>query len=109
MIEVDLAVLTLLAGTIVPVLVGLVTKMNASSTFKAVANAALSAVAGVLAAALATGGTIDVDTALMGALTTWIASIATYYGLWKPTEISTKVAERTQSFGLGSESDPQTV
>ena len=100
MVEVDLQLIAVLAGTVIPLLVGLVTKLRASSTVKAWANALLSALSATSAVIIETGALYWRDVILTFG-TTWVTSIATYYGLWKPTETSKVVQERTSEFGVG--------
>jgi len=95
----DMTLLALVSGVIVPLLVGVLTKLNASSGVKAVLNLGLSA----LAAGLATANEIDFTWKpfLVNFAFTWVVSVATYYGFWRPTEVSTKVQEATAEFGVG--------
>lgn len=95
----DMTLLALLGGVIVPILVGLLTKLNASSGVKAVLNLGLTA----LAAALATVNEIDFEwrVFLVNWFVSWAVSVATYYGFYKPTTISTQVQTSTANFGIG--------
>lgn len=104
MTQLDIPTLNLVLGVAIPLLVGLVTKLRASSGTKAVMNAGLSAVAGGLGAALAASGRVDLKTVLLGVLTTWGTSILTYYGLWKPTGVSSNLQEVTANIGVGGAS-----
>lgn len=95
----DMTLFALVAGVIIPLLVGLLTKLNAPSGVKAVLNFGLSAAAGLLAT------TTEIDFEWQPFLInwgfTWAISIATYYGLWRPTTVSTEVQEKTADFGIG--------
>lgn len=102
----NVAVLTLLAGTVVPFVVGLITKTSASPQFKSVANAVLSAIAGALAVAIDADGKVMLVTLLTAALTTFVASNATYQGLWKPSGAALVVANITGNHGLGVDHSP---
>ncbi len=102
LVEVDVKALSFVLGTIIPVLVALLTKAGAHPGIKAVLNALLAAIAGVVSLAIASNGEIVVSAALSSIATVWFSSVATYYGLLKPTGTAGAVAESTKSFGLGS-------
>lgn len=93
--------LTLASGTLVPLVVAFIAKLNASSGLKSLLNALLSAVAGALSTALAAGGSIQWQLYLVNIGLAWVASIATYYGLWKPTSTAIKLSNATKNFGFG--------
>lgn len=81
-------ILTLLVGTVLPLLVGLVNKETASAGAKAVWLAVLSALGGVGSSALdaANAGTVwDWRTAVVTAITTFLIAVGMHFGLWKPT------------------------
>lgn len=97
----DAQTVSLLVGVVIPLLVGLLSKLNASSGLKAILNAFLSAIAGAL-----TTVTIVTEATLrdfvIAILSTWVVSVATYYGIWKPTGVAGTVAVKTSGFGVGS-------
>lgn len=100
-----LAVVQLLIAFILPVLVGLVTSRVVSPAVKAWLLAGLALATSLLtelARALTSGAVYDVGVALMAALPTFVVSVATYYGLWKPTG----VAAAAQDVGT---KDPSTL
>lgn len=83
--------LTLVASTVFPLLVGLVTTRDTNPGRKAVLLAALSVLAPLvseLAHALATGAVYDLGQALFVALTAFLVAVGLHYGLWKPTGVS---------------------
>jgi hypothetical protein len=87
-------VVQILIAFVLPVLVGLVTTRATSSAVKAWLLAALSLVTSLLVElgrALAEGVTYDVGTALLAAIPAFVVSVATHYGLWKPTTVSARV------------------
>ena len=92
--SIDIAqVLGLLAGVILPVLVGLVTKHVTDSGVKAALLAGLSVGINLItevANALSTGAAYDLGAALMAGLGTFVVGVALHYGLWKPTGVSDK-------------------
>jgi len=95
----DMTLLALLTGVIVPLLVGLLTKINASSSVKAFVNLSLT----TLGAALATVNQIDFDWKVFAVNfgVAWAVSIGTYYGFYKPTGTADKVAEIAPNVGVG--------
>lgn len=99
MVYSDMTVIALITGVIVPLLVGLLTKINASPSVKSVLNFGLSALGGVLATFSA--DTFEWKGFLVNFALTWVISIATYYGLWRPTGVAPAVQEATPEFGLG--------
>lgn len=96
----DVETLTLLVGTVIPLAVGLVTKLSAPSWVKAITNAILSGVAAVITLSIKHIG-INVDVFLNTFLHAFIASAAAYYGFLKPTTIAPKVANVTGEVGIG--------
>lgn len=81
-------VLQLLAGTVLPLLVGLVTTRETSPGKRAIYLAALSVVISLLteiASALQAGVVYNLGTALIAALVTFLIAVGTHFGLWKPT------------------------
>lgn len=101
-IELDVQTLNLISGAVIPLLVGLVTKKVASQGLKAVLNALLSTLAGAVSVAIAASGTIVVGEVITSMITTFIASTALYYGVWKPTGVAGTVADIAPERGLGS-------
>ena len=92
-------VVTALIGSVLPLLVGLVTKLNASSKLKGGILIGLNAVQGFLIAGSMGGGDINltIDTAVLWGVGI-LVSLASYYGLYKPADVSTKLAP---GFGVG--------
>lgn len=106
----DAQTISFLCGVLIPLVVGVLTKVNASAGLKAVVNALLSALAGALATFTQTGLTSDVDwkTLVISVLSVWIVSVATYYGIWKPTGVAGTVNVKTGRFGVGSPPELET-
>lgn len=89
-------ILTLLAGTVLPILVGLVTTRVTEPAVKGVILASLSAAAALVGEALtaAQAGTpYDVGRGIVMALGVWAIAVATHYGLWKPTGAADAAAD----------------
>lgn len=93
---------TVVVGTILPLLVGLVTKLEASSRLKGALLVVLNVVQGVVIAATAADGsaTFTVDTLVLFGVGV-LVSLLSYYGVYKPNEVPAKLAP---NFGLGSAS-----
>ena len=100
MFNIDVQFAAILIGTALPILVGIVSKLEASSRLKASLLALLSAAGGVLAVSIEGGGIIEQET-VIAAATTYIAAVATYYGFWKPTGVTPAVQSATPNVGLG--------
>ncbi len=90
-----------LIGLLVPVVVAIVSKRVASAGLKGVLNLLLSAVAGSVAYLVTEMGTYDLAGFLGATLNTFIVSIVSYYGLYKPTGITDNVNSATANFGFG--------
>jgi pheromone shutdown protein TraB len=87
-------VITLLVGTVLPLLVGLVTRVTTSSAVKAVLLAALALVSSLLSelgAAIANGVPYDLGVGLFVALPTFLIAVGLHFGLWKPIGASAVV------------------
>lgn len=85
------AVIQFLVAFILPVLVGLVTTRATSGGVKAWALAGLTLVTSLLVEAgraLGSGEVYDLGVALLTALPAFVVSVASHYGLLKPTGIS---------------------
>lgn len=83
-------VIQLVLTTVMPIAVGLVTTRTTSGAVKAWLLAAFTLVTSILTglgAALANGTPFDLGLALLSAIPAFAISVATYYGLWKPTGI----------------------
>lgn len=93
--------LQIASGFAIPLVVGFITKLRASSAVKALLNFLLSAIAGGLTVALAANGDVVGTTWLLGIAQTFVVSIASYYGLWKHT-VAPAIAQSTPNFGIGT-------
>lgn len=91
MIEFDIPlplVIGLLVSTILPLLVGLVTRYTTSSGVKAALLALLAAVNGLaveFAAALGSGEPYNIGTGLVIALGSFLVAVGLHFGIYKPT------------------------
>lgn len=83
--------ISLLVGTLLPILVAVITDRAASGAVKAVTLLALAAVSSFLSAwlvALNTGADFDFSQAAFGVLVTFIVAVATHFGFWKPASVT---------------------
>lgn len=93
----------LLVSTVLPLLVGLVTRSNTNGRIKAILLAALAALTGLLSelgSALSSGTTYDLGIGLLAALGAFLLAVGLHFGLYKPTG----VAEAAQRVGVRSSS-----
>ena len=85
-----LAIVQLVLTVIMPIAVGLVTTRTTSGSVKAWLLAAFTLMTSLLlqlADALQGAGSFDLGVALLSAIPAFAISVATYYGLWKPTGV----------------------
>lgn len=101
MIELDVLTLALLTGTVIPVLVGLVTKAEASSTVKGVANIVLSFAGGALTFLATNSGSAPWQEVASAGLATWVVSGTAFHNLLKPVGVIDLVEQKTGTFGVG--------
>lgn len=95
----DTQTIAMLSGVVIPIVVGILAKFDASSGVKAVLNFGLTALMSVLAEIIP--GAFDWQPFLIAWLSAWAVSVATYYGLWKPTGTTQAVQRKTAGVGVG--------
>lgn len=81
-------IIGLLVSTILPLLVGLVTKVLTSPGLRAVILAALAAATGLLTelgAAITAGVAYNLGNGLIFALTSFLVAVGLHFGIYKPT------------------------
>lgn len=88
-----LQIVSMLIGTVLPIIVGLVTTRVTSPAIKAILLALLSAVAGFGTEYLGDPASFIWTAALMNWLQTFIIAVAMHYGLWKPTSVAQKAQD----------------
>ncbi|MDY0984568.1 hypothetical protein SOM10_11740 [Microbacterium sp. CFBP9023] len=89
-------VIQLLVSTVLPLLVGLVTKTVTRPGVKAVLLATFSLLTSLLVelgAAVTAGTTYDIGQGLLLALPTFLIAVGLHYGLWKPVGAAEKAQE----------------
>lgn len=89
------------AGTLVPIAVAILAKSTASPALKAILNAVLATLTGLLIASTKLDGNIDLYGWADAVGRTLVTSWAAYYGFLKPTKITGSIASATAGFGLG--------
>lgn len=99
-ISVDVQMLSVLSGLVLPLLVGVITKEVANNGLKAAALAFLSAVSGLVVSAQQGNGLVSKEAVLAAAMA-WVVGTATHFGLYKPTGVTAAVVEKTSNFGVG--------
>lgn len=89
-------IIQLLVSTVLPLLVGLVTKKITHGGVKAVLLAGLALVTSLLTElgqAIANGVPYDLGQGLLLAIPTFLIAVGLHYGLWKPIGAATKAQE----------------
>lgn len=92
---------SVLVGTVLPLLVGLVTKRVTHSGVKAVLLAGLSLVTALLTelgAAWSRGEAYDLGQGLLVALPTFLVAVGMHFGIWKPVGASAAAQEAGKNF-----------
>lgn len=100
-VTLDVSLLALLSGFIVPILTAIVTTKWSASALKAVVTAVLAVLAGSIAVWIEHAGHADISQFGMAAFEAAIVAWASYYGFWKPTGITPGLQSATASFGIG--------
>jgi hypothetical protein len=93
--------LALVVGTVLPLVVGLITKLEAPSWLKALVLAFLAGVAGYLTNVASVTGQVEFWPVVGAGLLAAVAAWGSYQSLWKPTKVAPKVQESTPRFGIG--------
>lgn len=94
-------VVTFVVGTLLPILVGVVTKLETAAWVKAWLHGLLSAVAGAIVVATQLDGTaIFSKETILAAFVVWVTGLAAYHGFLVPTKISPVVNTKTAALGI---------
>lgn len=92
----------IIVGVLLPLVVGLVTKLTASPPVKSFLLLVLSLVGSTISNAIVSDGTaVFSQDMIVQIVTTWVIAIASYYGLWRPSGTSAAVNLKTANFGIG--------
>ena len=96
-------IVTILIGCVIPILVGIITKINASSRLKGALLLVLNLVQGaIIAGTTATGDAVFTADSLVLFAVGVATSLATYYGIYKPADVAAKLVP---TFGLGGSTE----
>lgn len=102
--------LSLIIGTVLPLLAGLITRWNASAGARALTLLVLAALSSFLTElynAVTTSATFDVGATLLAVLGTFLVGVGVHFGLWKAVGASDAV-KQTGGFIGGSSSSAVT-
>lgn len=91
--------ITVMVGVVIPLMVGVLAKAQASSQVKALLNAGLTGLGGALAAAQLDHWAWKGFFISWGS--TWVMSVGSYYGLLKPSGAAAAVQGATANVGIG--------
>ncbi len=91
--------LSVIVGAVVPLVVAILTKENASSRVKSIVNAVLAAVVGGLTTVIHLGGSVSWETTVLDIGLAYAMSGTSYRSMWKPTGIAPALARRTARLG----------
>ena len=83
-------ILWLAVTVVMPIAVGLVTRISTPPSVRALLLVALSITNGLLSEALAAGDGYDWRKAVTQAVVAFVIAVATQFGVWKPTGVSAK-------------------
>lgn len=104
LITLDPTTVVMITALVVPILVGLLTKLNAPSGLKSFVMLLVSALSTLLAQAMTEDGYAVVSQDMFKAwIVTTVTAVATYYGVYKPLGVSSSLVP---SKGLGASSAP---
>ena len=103
MITIDAIFVTAIVGVLIPVFIGTITHLKASSSLKAILSIVLNAIQALIVSSVVANGSaiISKDTFILW-ITGLVISVATYSGVYKPTGI---VAKLLPNIGLGKPSN----
>lgn len=91
-LSLDPFMVTLIFGTLIPIIGGIVLKNSTSSQIKVLVNLVLSSIAAVINVSTTEGGIVVLsEDVLKSAALTFIVSIATLYGVFQPVGVDEKL------------------
>jgi hypothetical protein len=93
-------IVVLISSVLIPLINGLVTKLSDSSKVKSVVTLFLSGVAGLVTVGITEGGgAIISQEALIAAAVTFVVSVALYFGVYKPFELTSSPILKVDAAG----------
>jgi len=102
LITIDASLAMFIVGVLLPIVVGIITKLSAPSWLKAVLHMLFAAVASLIITSITLDGTAVISkTSALIAFGTWITGMATYFGFLMPSGISPAVNTKTARIGIG--------
>ena len=106
MITINAALVTAIIGTLIPILVGLVTKFHASSSVKSILSIVLNGIQALIVSSVTSSGDaiISKETILLWVVGV-VTSVATYTGVWKPNNVISKLLPNI-GIGTNAASEP---
>lgn len=111
LVEIDTQILVLISSLLIPVVHGVITKAAASDASKVFMTLVLTGVAGLVNTVLNDEGVITADLLVTWG-TTFVTTITTHYGLYKPLNVTSSTGRLQAATGgrgvapLGSEELP---
>ena len=90
-----------LSGSLVPLFVAVLARANASSSTRALLNVILSIVAGVIAFLSQHAGVASFLDLASAAVAAYLAAVASYHSLWKPTGVTGAINAKTPNVLIG--------
>lgn len=98
-VQISAAVVTILVGTVIPVVSGFISK--ADSKFTGIATIVLNAISSVLVTSMMADGTAVISQqTFITFVTGLIGSLAMYYQVWRPLNITNKITPLGQPNGV---------
>lgn len=106
-ITLDPFLVALIGGTLIPIITGIITKLQASNGVKSVVALVLSVLVGTLSAITSSGGTFDWKLAAAAAGAAFATNVTTYLGLHTTIGSDQPIGTyATANFGLGTPQPP---
>ena len=105
-VAVNATYVTLITATIIPLLVALITKINASPKVKALVMVVLNAIAALITSSIVSDGSAVIDLsqpAIIAFLLGIVTSGATYLTVWKPLKTTDYLEVVTGKTGIGGD------
>lgn len=91
----------IITATLIPLVVGIITKLTAPGALKSILLIVIGAVATAIAVSTGADGVAVISkVTLIESFRTVVTSIAMYYGVFKPTGISPAINKATENIGL---------
>lgn len=101
MIHIDAALLAFISGSVIPLVTGAVTKLNAPAGLKAFVSAVLAGAVAVIGYVTDFNGVGTWKQAAAVGFLAWVTHAGSYYGFLKPTGVAPAVQTSTAEVGLG--------